>query len=343
MERILRRAAWGLFVLLAYFIVAHAMGDWLPLSAPGDIGFVLTFTAFSMLHAGLTLGGRRLLLFFGLSVVISYFMEEVGVRTGWIFGHYHYGDMLGVKLGHVPLLIPLGWFMMIYPSWVVARALLGEVNLRRPAGSVILALLAAVTMTGWDMVMDPPMAAAGKWVWEGGGAYFGVPTHNYFGWVLTTFLIYLAFDAMSRIRATEGGQGYRFGGLFAASPVVVYVLFALEYVTPGRRPELAIIAVFFHAASRCAGTGTAGAAGGGQPRALIDQNLGRCFAIADVMRVNPQRCRNGLRLHASFCLFATRGAIFSITGCPDCVGLSCVLASAPATAGPPRRAGAAGA
>ena len=244
MERVLRWTAWALFALLAYFIVANTVGYWLPLPAPGDTGFVLVFTAFSLLHAGLVLGGRRLLLFFGLSVVISYVMEEMGVRTGWIFGHYHYGDMLGFKLGHVPVLIPLSWFMMIYPSWVVARALLGGVDVRRPAGMVILALLAAVVMTGWDMVMDPPMAAAGNWVWEGGGPYFGVPVHNYFGWVLTTFLIYFAFDAASRVRARSGGEAYRFGGLFAALPVAVYTLFALQYLAPGRLPALAVIAVF---------------------------------------------------------------------------------------------------
>jgi len=243
MGRFLRWAAWGLFVLLAYFIAADTIGYWVPLPAPGDIGFVLAFTAFSLLHAGLTLGWRRLLWFFGLSVVISYFMEEVGVRTGWIFGHYHYGDMLGFKLGHVPLLIPLGWFMMIYPSWVVARALLGGVNVGQPAGRLILALIAALIMTGWDMVMDPPMAAAGKWVWEDGGPYFGVPAHNYLGWVLTTFLVYLAFDAVTRIRE-RSGEAYRFGGAFAALPVLAYALFALEYVSPGRIPSLAIIAVY---------------------------------------------------------------------------------------------------
>ncbi len=46
------------------------------------------------------------------------------VRTGLVFGAYHYSDMLGIKLGHVPVLIPLGWFMMIYPSRVVAKAIL---------------------------------------------------------------------------------------------------------------------------------------------------------------------------------------------------------------------------
>jgi putative membrane protein len=167
-------------------------------------------------------------------------LEETGVRTGLIYGRYHYGDLLGAKLGHVPVLIPLAWFMMIYPAWVVALALLRGLDLRRPSGIAALAFTAALVMTGWDMVMDPSMAAAGNWVWEEGGSYFGVPLQNYAGWVLTTFLVYLAYHAATGDR----GDVYRFGGLFAALPAVVYALFSLEYLVPGRFPALAAVAVF---------------------------------------------------------------------------------------------------
>ncbi|WP_049974170.1 carotenoid biosynthesis protein [Azospirillum sp. B4] len=240
MRRIAWAAAWGLFIILAYFILAFATHRWLPLPQPGNVGFTLVFVAFSVLHAGLMLGGRRLALFFGLSVVISYALEEVGVRTGLVYGRYHYGDLLGSKLGHVPVLIPLAWFMMIYPAWVVALALLRGLDLRRPAGVAVLALVAALAMTGWDMVMDPPMAAAGNWVWEDGGPYFGVPLQNYAGWILTTFLVYLAYHAATGDR----GDVYRFGRAFAALPVVVYTLFSLEYLVPGRFPALAAVAVY---------------------------------------------------------------------------------------------------
>jgi putative membrane protein len=244
MHRILQGTTWACFALVAYSIVANIVHRWLPLPMIGDTGFVPLFTAFSLAHASLALGGRRAALFFGLTVVISYIAEEVGVRTGWVFGRYHYGDQLGFKLGHVPVLIPLGWFMMIYPCWVVAQALLRGVDVRRPAGMVALALFSALAMTGWDMVMDPPMARAGIWVWEDGGAYFGVPLHNYFGWLANTFVIYLAFGVVDRAIARKKTAAYRFAGLFAALPVLVYGLFALQYLTPGRNQPLIAIAVF---------------------------------------------------------------------------------------------------
>ncbi|WP_275227264.1 carotenoid biosynthesis protein [Novosphingobium album (ex Liu et al. 2023)] len=244
MERMVRTAAWAVFALLAYFIVAGILDYWLALPAPGNIGFVPTFTLFSLLHAWAMLGGRRAALFFGLTVVISYIVEELGVRTGVIFGPYHYSDQLGFKLSHVPVLIPLGWFMMIYPSWVVAQALLRGVDVRRPAGMAALALFSALAMTGWDMVMDPPMVRAGVWVWHGGGPYFGVPLRNYVGWVLNTFVIYLVFDAVDRAITRREGAAYRFGGAFTLLPILIYTLFAVGYVAPGRLPPLTVVAVF---------------------------------------------------------------------------------------------------
>jgi uncharacterized membrane protein len=168
-------------------------------------------------------------------------MEEIGVRTGLIFGAYHYSDHLGAKLGHVPVIIPLAWFMMIYPSWVVARALIPSLSPRALRGLTVLACLAALVMTAWDVVMDPPMAAAGNWIWENRGAYFGVPRHNYVGWLLTTFLVYWIVGWFSLSSHPSPTRTTR---LFGSLPVLVYAFFALRYVAASRFPALQLIALF---------------------------------------------------------------------------------------------------
>jgi putative membrane protein len=244
MQRVLQAVDWALFAIVAYLIVTDFTSGWIALPAPGDFVFVPAFTAFSLIHAGLRLGASRMALFFGLTVLVSLAAEEIGVRTGLIFGRYYYSDMLGWKLGHVPILVPLGWFMMIYPSWVVAQSLLRGTDVSRPAGMVALALVSALVMTGWDMVMDPPMAAAHNWVWQDGGPYFGVPLHNYLGWVGNTFVIYLLFEITDRLITGRNETAYRFGGAFALLPVLIYFLFSLQYLAPHRAPSLRIIAVF---------------------------------------------------------------------------------------------------
>jgi uncharacterized membrane protein len=248
MMRILSTVVWLLFVAVLYLLLVEAARPWLALPGLGNIGFTLVFVLFALLHCALVNGWKRTGLFFAAAAVISYALEETGVRTGLIYGPYHYSNMLGPKLGHVPALIPLAWFMMIYPSWVTARALLRGVDTLRPAGMAALALVAAMVMTAWDTVMDPGMAAAGNWVWEQGGAYFGVPLQNYFGWLVTTFLVYLAAAFIWRAtngRVTKSGRSStRVTTGFAALPAIVYTVHGIRYVTAGSIAALHVVALF---------------------------------------------------------------------------------------------------
>ncbi len=231
---------WLLFAVIVYLIATEAVGPWFALPGLGNIGFTLVFVSFAVLHCARCEGWKRAGLFFAVAAVVSYLLEETGVRTGLVYGPYHYSDMLGPKLGHVPVLIPLAWFMMIYPSWVTARALLRGVNTRTAAGIAALALVAAMVMTAWDTVMDPGMAAAGNWVWERGGAYFGVPLRNYFGWLLTTFLVYCGAGLIWRGKRAASRVTAGFAGL----PVIVYAVHGVRYVTAGSILALHVVGLF---------------------------------------------------------------------------------------------------
>ncbi len=158
----------------------------------------LTFT---LLHAGQRQGWKNALLLFGLTFGVSLLFESVGVATGLIYGPYHYIGKLGpLFLGLVPYLIPVAWFLMMYPSYVLAERLIPA----RLAGwkrILVLATIAGLVMTAWDVVMDPGMVANGYWVWEVEGAYFGIPLQNYWGWWLTTFTVFLLYLLLARPRA----------------------------------------------------------------------------------------------------------------------------------------------
>jgi uncharacterized membrane protein len=253
MNRVFDTLVWAFFAAIFYLIAVEALGPWVSLPGLGNIGFTVVFVLFSVLHCARCEGWRRTGLFFATAAIVSWLLEETGVRTGLVYGPYHYSDLLGFKLGHVPILIPLAWFMMIYPSWAVARVLARGVDARSPAGIAALALIAAMVMTAWDTVMDPGMAAAGNWVWERGGPYFGVPLRNYFGWLLTTFLVYLGAgliwrntksNAPSTARIEPGSPDATISQVFAALPIIVYAEFALRYVTAGSIQALHVVALF---------------------------------------------------------------------------------------------------
>jgi uncharacterized membrane protein len=110
-------------------------------------------------------------------------IEAIGSSTGFPFGAYAYTDQLQPQIAHVPLLIPLAWFMMLPPSWAVACRITGSRH-----GLAFIGL-SALAFTVWDLFLDPQMVAWGLWVWENPGGYFGIPWVNYAGWLLASALI----------------------------------------------------------------------------------------------------------------------------------------------------------
>jgi putative membrane protein len=156
---------------------------------------LLTLIAFlfAVLHASQRMGWKSALLLLALTFGVSLLFESVGVATGLVYGPYHYTARLGDKfLGLVPLLIPLAWFMMMYPSYVIAARLV-PATWKIAQWRLGVAALGGIAMTAWDLAMDPLMVSGGYWVWDVKGAYFGVPLQNYWGWLLTTFVTFMLF------------------------------------------------------------------------------------------------------------------------------------------------------
>lgn len=108
-------------------------------------------------------------------------IEIIGSGTGFPFGNYHYTTLLQPQIGHVPIIIPLAWLMMLPAAWAVAK--------RFQTSRLRFALVSALAMTAWDLLLDPQMVSWQLWVWDQPGVYFGIPLSNYVGWLLTSFII----------------------------------------------------------------------------------------------------------------------------------------------------------
>jgi carotene biosynthesis associated membrane protein len=143
-------------------------------------------------------------------VLLSLGMELLGTSTGVPFGPYGYGAHLGVKvLELVPVVIPLSWFLMLYASLSLA--------LRYRRGPVGTAVVAALGLLAWDVLMDPTMSAVFPfWSWHHGGIYYGMPLVNWFGWLVTGLLIAGAMQLVGGPRLDQ----LRYERL----PVVIYAL-----------------------------------------------------------------------------------------------------------------------
>lgn len=124
--------------------------------------------------------------------LLSLSSELAGTTVGLPFGPYHYTDGLGPKwFDHVPLLIPLSWFLMAVPSFAIARRLAGQ------SSAIARILIGSFVLLSWDLALDPAMSHATKyWVWGDGatGPYYGMPWLNLFGWYVTGVALMIVLE-----------------------------------------------------------------------------------------------------------------------------------------------------
>lgn len=211
---------------------------------PGGIGIkTILMMSFSLIHAWYVLGWKRALMFFAITAIVSWGYEQVGVETGIVYGKYHYTDVLGAKLGHVPIIIPIAWFMMIYPSFIIANLITsGSISKNKSKISRIiwLSIISAIVMTAWDLVIDPYLSGPTQraWVWESEGQYFGVPLQNFAGWVSTTFTIYFLYLIFERKITSYNNNLTKW---IMIMPVLAYGIMMISNIVPGEPPALRFI------------------------------------------------------------------------------------------------------
>jgi uncharacterized membrane protein len=164
---------------------------------------------FALSHGASQFGWKKILVLLATCFLVALAFESIGVATGKIYGPYHYTNKLGPKfLGLVPYIIPLAWFMMMYPALVIAQNLLRS---SQPRGIKMLwiAAVGGVVMTAWDLVMDPMMVSAKHWIWDGAAStrpYFGIPIQNFIGWWATTLITFLIFFFITVNYRSGGGR-----------------------------------------------------------------------------------------------------------------------------------------
>jgi putative membrane protein len=188
----------------------------------------------AIVHCGWRYGLRTTLIFLLISLAISNTFENLGVLTGFPFGPYYYTEALGPKLFQVPLLVSLAWFSMGYLSWTLAGVLLGVAkNNIRVRGLVWEPLVTALLMVAWDLTFDPLSSTVYRsWVWLEGGPYFGVPVSNFLGWLLTAFLVMLAFSLYLRFVVRNNRKDYlALPNWYWLAAIVVYGLMGLFPLT----------------------------------------------------------------------------------------------------------------
>ena len=157
--------------------------------------FIVTALLFliAVFHGTERYGKKNLSIFFMITLVVSFFFENLSIATGFPFGFYHYSPTLGLLT--VPLIIIFAYFAIGYLSWMLSHVLTGQYSKKLEGKQIfIVPFIAAFIMVMWDLTVDPISSTLqGLWVWTTPGAYFGVPISNFFGWFLVVYLFFQIF------------------------------------------------------------------------------------------------------------------------------------------------------
>ena len=111
------------------------------------------------------------------------------MQTGYLFGNYSYGTVLGPMVAGVPLILgALWWISLMGCGWWTDRLMNRlQWGAETAGGKLVRALIAATLMTAFDGLIEPVAIQAGWWAWEG----VHVPWFNYASWWGISFVFYL--------------------------------------------------------------------------------------------------------------------------------------------------------
>lgn len=138
-------------------------------------------------------------LFFAIAFVTGFAVEWIGVNTGYLFGNYRYGKVLGAQYNGVPFLIGINWFIIMYCTGTISQQLYNwsnkqletmQVSVKPHVQFISFITDGALLATFFDYVMEPVAVKLGFWYWRGNG---NIPLYNYTCWFITSMLLLAVF------------------------------------------------------------------------------------------------------------------------------------------------------
>jgi uncharacterized membrane protein len=208
----------------------------------------LAWCGVSLWSSRILLGRRATWTFVALAVALGWFAEEMGATRGWFFGDYHYTDVLGPRLGSVPIVIPLMWFGVCQVGLVLASLLCWRQPVP-PAGGgwrtgALAAGMTALLVTAFDLGADPYFVYQLKaWIMvDTHGDWFGETVWGFAGWLVVSCTITALFLALARPAAR--GPADTAAHRAALAPVLVYAGMMAYQVVVGDPVALRVISFF---------------------------------------------------------------------------------------------------
>lgn len=149
--------------------------------------------AFVLLHTLTLYKPAGVVGYFAVAVIVALGFEACSVATGFPFGSYVH-HLEGPRVLGVPFVVVVGWVVLAWLAWMLARVIVGEYANRR-LYVVVMPVVGTLILGGYDLVIDPITAyARGLYSYGAPSGALGVPLSNYFGWVFTGWVLFQVFS-----------------------------------------------------------------------------------------------------------------------------------------------------
>ncbi len=174
---------------LVLFYSVGIIGLLMPVSFPFFIKLIplallISLAALAVFHGRFSM---KQIILYATIFSIGFFIEAAGVNTGLIFGSYHYGESLGVKLFNTPLIIGLNWLLLVYLTASLPEPFKMHIAIKVVTGAAV--------MVAYDLLLEQVAPVLDMWYWQ----YDIIPARNYISW----FIIALIFHSLIRIFKAE--------------------------------------------------------------------------------------------------------------------------------------------
>ena len=169
-------------IIIILLFILHLVGG-VALSMDSVKSIFLALSPFNLaLTFGLLIWGNDDFSFNFFKVIsvlflIGFFVEVLGVYSGFLFGEYHYGKTLGFQFLEVPLIIGVNWVLLVVSSFAVSSYFVSNSILKVVLSSIIMVLL--------DFMIEPVAIRLDFWHWQAEV----IPLQNYLMWFLVALLM----------------------------------------------------------------------------------------------------------------------------------------------------------
>ncbi|NDJ91339.1 carotenoid biosynthesis protein [Mycolicibacter kumamotonensis] len=190
-------ACWCLVAVWFAATVTAALSAGSPIQNVAEAVYGAALAAFVVLHTLTLYRPAGAITYFAVAVTVAFGFEACSVATGFPFGSYvHHFE--GPRALGVPFTVVLGWVVLAWLAWVLARVIVGE-NRGHRALVIVTPVIATFILGGYDLVIDPIAAyARGLYSYGSPSGALGVPLSNYFGWLFTGWVIFQVFSLVER-------------------------------------------------------------------------------------------------------------------------------------------------